>query len=129
MRRSRDSANRVLTMAKAAFNLAFNTGGVTDDRAWRVVKPFRDVGEARKVILSEAEIQRLMDACDADLRELVIAGALTGARLGELTAAKVRDFDAAAAILTVNGKTGAGDPPATRGGNAVPALRERQAPA
>ena len=65
MRRSRDGANRVLAMAKAAFNLASSTGGVADDRAWRRVKPFRGVGEARKVILSEGEIQRLMDACDA----------------------------------------------------------------
>ena len=35
-----------------------------------------------------------------------LLGALTGARLGELTAARVRDFDADAAILTVSGKTG-----------------------
>ena len=54
VRRSRDTANRVLTMARAAFNLAFNTGKVTDDRAWRRVKAFHGVGEARKVILGEA---------------------------------------------------------------------------
>jgi integrase len=106
VRCSRDTANRVLTMAKAAFNFAFSTGRVNDDRAWRKVKAFRDVGQARKVILSEAEIQRLIDACPAGLRELVAAGALTGARLGELTAARVRDFDAGEQILTVRGKTG-----------------------
>jgi integrase len=105
-RRSRDTANRVLTMAKAAFNFAFNNRQVADDRAWRVVKPFKGVGDARKVILGEGEIQRLADACDADLRDLVLAGALIGARLGELTNARVRDFDADAAILTVSGKTG-----------------------
>ena len=106
IRRTRDSANRVLTMVRAAFNHAFSTGRVSDDRAWRKVKKFRDVGQARKVILSEAEIQRLIDACPAGLRELVAAGALTGARLGELTAARVRDFDAGEQILTVRGKTG-----------------------
>lgn len=105
-RRSRDSANRVLTILKAALNHAFNTGRASDDRAWRVVRPFKGVGEARKVILDEGEIQRLADACDADLRALVLAGALTGARLGELTAARTHDFDAGAAILTVSGKTG-----------------------
>jgi integrase len=106
VRRSRDSANRVLTMAKAAFNHAFTTGRVADDRAWRKVKPFQDVGMARKVILSESEIQRLIDACGPGLRELVAAGALTGARLGELTAARKRDFDADGKTLTVRGKTG-----------------------
>jgi integrase len=106
IRRSRDSANRVLTMVRAAFNHAFNTGRVSDDRVWRKVKAFRDVGQARKVILSEGEIQRLVDACPTGLRELVAAGALTGARLGELTAARVRDFDAGEQILTVRGKTG-----------------------
>ena len=62
IRKSRDSANRVLAMAKAAFNLAFNTGLVADDRAWRGVKAFKGVGKARKVILSEAELQRRQSA-------------------------------------------------------------------
>jgi hypothetical protein len=35
IRRSRDTANRVRSSAFAAFNLAFNTGRVDDDRAWR----------------------------------------------------------------------------------------------
>jgi integrase len=105
-RRSRDTANRLLTMLRGALNFAFNTGRVADDRAWRRLKGFRGAGEARKAILSESELQRLIDACPDGLRELVAAGALTGARLGELTAARVRDFDADAAILTVSGKTG-----------------------
>jgi integrase len=106
IRASRDSANRVLNMAKAAFNLAFNGSRVADDRAWRRVKAFRDVAEARKVILSEDQLQRLIDACEPGLRELVTAGAMTGARLGELTARRVRDFDPdAAAITVVYGKT------------------------
>jgi integrase len=106
IRRSRDTANRLLAMLRAALNYAFNTGAVTDDRAWRRLKGFRGAGEARKVILDESELQRLVDACGPGLRELVLSGALTGARLGELTNARVRDFDADAAILTVSGKTG-----------------------
>jgi integrase len=105
-RRSRDTANRVLTIVKAAFNFAFKKGKVANDLAWRRVEPFKNVGQARKVILSEAEIQRLVDACPSGLQELVVIGALSGARLGEITAARVRDFDADAAILTVSGKTG-----------------------
>ena len=48
---------------------------------------------ARKVILDPLEIQLLVNACGPGLRELVAAGAMTGARLGELTGARVRDFD------------------------------------
>ena len=40
-RRRRSSANRVLTILKAALNYAFNDGRVASDGAWRKVKPFR----------------------------------------------------------------------------------------
>src|SRR5687767_6115742 len=100
-----DSANRVLAVLKAALNLAFKDELVADDRAWRRVQAFRGVGEARKVVLSDAEIQKLLDACPGGLRELVAAGAMTGCRLGELTGAKVRDLDQQASMLRVRGKT------------------------
>jgi integrase len=106
IRRSRDSANRMLAMAKAAFNLAFNTGRVVDDRAWRRVQAFKGVGQARQVILSDAELQRLVDACEPGLRELVLTGAWAGTRLGEITAARVRDLDVGKAMLRISGKTG-----------------------
>jgi integrase len=107
VRKSRDTANRLLSIAKAAFNFAFNGERVADDRAWRRVKAFRGVGEARKVILTETELQRLVDASEPGLRELVLIGAWTGARLGEITSAPLRAFDSAAATLRVQGKTGA----------------------
>ena len=47
VRKSKDSANRVLSMAKAAFNLAFRSGLVNSDMAWKRVPGFKDVGEAR----------------------------------------------------------------------------------
>jgi site-specific recombinase XerD len=107
LRRSRDTANRMRSIAFAAFNLAFNTGKVNDDRAWRRVKPFRDVGEARKVILTEAQQQNFADACEPDLREFALLVARTGARPGrELTDARVRDLELEAATLRVRGKTG-----------------------
>ena len=107
IRRSRDTANRVRSSAFAAFNLAFNTGRVNDDRAWRRVKPFKNVGEARKIILTDDQQQNLVDACEPDLREFALLVARTGARPGrELTEAKVRDLDVQHATLTVRGKTG-----------------------
>lgn len=105
-RKSRDSANRVLAILKAALNLAFHDGLVAEDQAWRRVRAYRGVGEARKVILSPDDLQRLLDACGSDLRPLVAMGACTGARLGELTAARVSAFDMGSATLRVSGKTG-----------------------
>ena len=105
-RRSRDSANRVLTILKAALNSAFQDGLAADDRAWRRVRAFHGVSEARKVILADNELQRLVDACPPALRQLVAAGALTGARLGELTGARVCNLDTEAATFWVRGKTG-----------------------
>ena len=61
------------------------------------------------VILAPDALQRLIDACPVGLRELVTAGALTGARTGELTGAEVRDLDLESATLRVAGKTGARD--------------------
>jgi integrase len=109
IRRSRDSANRVLSMCKAAFNHAFKGGLVNSDLAWRRLEPFKAVGQARKIILSDAELQNLIDACEPGLRELVVLGAWTGARAGELTNARVRDFDRVAGTLHVTGKTGGRD--------------------
>lgn len=105
-RRSRDTANRILTVFKAAMSRAFGDGLVKDDRAWRAVKAFKGVGEARATVLTLEEMQRLVDCCPSGLRELVAAGAYTGARLGELTSARVRDLDAKGRTLSVRGKTG-----------------------
>jgi integrase len=58
------------------------------------------------VILSEAEQQRLLNACGPGLRELVAMGAWTGARWGELANARIRDFDPEQETLELDGKTG-----------------------
>ena len=49
IRQSKDSANRVLTMVKALLNHAMRdpSNGLTDDSAWRFVKPFHGVSKPR----------------------------------------------------------------------------------
>jgi integrase len=106
VRRARDTANRLLGITKAALNHAFRAGQIADDRAWRRIGAFRNVGMARKVILDPLQLQRLTDACEPGFGELVVAGAQTGCRLGELVDAKVRDLDLDAGTLRVAGKTG-----------------------
>jgi integrase len=108
-RRSQDSANRVLSMFKAAMNRAFEdeSNGIPSDAAWRRVKPFKDVGRARSVHLDAAQSMRLLNAAQGAFRHLVTAALLTGARPPhELISLRVRDFHADLGTLSVDGKTG-----------------------
>ncbi|MGH1590230.1 tyrosine-type recombinase/integrase [Methylobacterium phyllosphaerae] len=110
-RRSQDTANRVLSIVKAMLNHAVGdpTNGLTNDSAWRLVRPFQRVGRPREVHFTPTEVLRLLDGCeDPGFRDLLTAGFLTGARYGELAACQVRHFDAEDATLYVpRGKTGA----------------------
>jgi integrase len=92
-RARRATANRVLTILKAILNKAFADGLVADDTAWRQVKPFAKVDEPRIRFLTDAEAARLVNACKPDLRQLVRAALLTGARFGELVAMTVADVN------------------------------------
>ena len=96
IRRRRSSANRSLTILKAALNHAFQDGHVASDEAWRRVKPFREADAARLRYLTRAECMRLVNACAGqDFRNLVNAALLSGARYGELIRLSVRDFNQA----------------------------------
>ena len=92
-RARRASANRILTTLKALLNRDFRDGVVTDDTAWRKVKPFEKADQARIRFLTDEEGVRLANACAADLRKLVQAALLTGARFGELVAMRTRDVN------------------------------------
>lgn len=109
-RRSQDTANRVLSIVKALLNHAVGdpANNLSDDSAWRLVRPFQGVARAREVHFTVPEILRLLDAADdAPFRDLLTAGFLTGARYGELCACEVRHFDLARETLHVpRGKTG-----------------------
>jgi integrase len=108
IRARRASANRVLTMLKAALNHAYDEGHVAHRDAWgRKLKPFRDVEVARVRYLTIAEAQRLINAADEDFRPLVRAALETGCRYGELVRLEVTDFNADAGTVAIRkSKTG-----------------------
>ena len=110
LRRSKESANRVLTMVKALLNHAMRdpSNGLSDDSAWRLVKPFQGVAKARDTRYTDEEVRRLIDgAADAAFRNPIMGAYLTGARYGELAGARVSHFDPRTKTLRVNvGKTG-----------------------
>jgi len=92
-RRRHASANRVLTIIKAALNRAWRDKKIPFDSAWRAVKPFRQADAARVRYLSVTEAKGLINGADADFRRLVQAALMTGARFGELAALEVADFN------------------------------------
>ncbi|MBL1148321.1 MAG: site-specific integrase [Pseudomonadota bacterium] len=92
-RKRKSSANRILTILKAALNRAYQEGKVASDDAWRRVKPFRNVENAKIRFLMPNEVQRLVNACDPDFRKMVLAGYFTACRYGELTKLHVSDFN------------------------------------
>lgn len=100
-RRRKATANRILTVLKAALNHAWREGKVASDDPWRRVQPFADVEMARVHYLSDAECRRLVNATNGDFRPLVQAALLTGCRYGELTALRPADFDSDAGTLTI----------------------------
>jgi integrase len=101
VRKRRATANRILTVLKAALNHAWKAGHVASDDAWRRVKQFKAVDTARVRYLSEAECVRLVNACETAFRDLVRGALLTGCRYSELTSMHVADFNADAGVATV----------------------------
>lgn len=106
LRRAKDSANRNLASLKAALNLALRDRLVATDAGWKTVSKFKDVGRRRDAFLPGPQRKALVDACPEDLRRLVTALLLTGARPGELASTNVQQFDREQGTLAMSGKTG-----------------------
>ncbi len=111
VRARRSTANRLLTVLKAALNHAFQEGRVSAEEPWRKVKPFREVDSAVIRYLSADECWRLVNACSADFRALVRGALATGCRYGELTRLRYEDFH-------LEGEDGHG--PTLKGGQVAP---------
>ena len=101
VRARRATANRTLTVLKAALNHAYHEGRVSTDEAWRKVKPFREADAPIVHFLSDDECRRIVNACDGAFRNIVKGALLTGCRYGELTRMRACDFNAEAGTITV----------------------------
>ena len=106
-RKAQATANRRYTVLRAILNNAYRTerNKVPSADAWRAVRPYQNVDEARKRFLSTDEAVALLRHLAAPeharpkgvtygaapLRELAHAALYTGLRLGELLALRVAD--------------------------------------
>lgn len=109
IRSRRATANRDLTVLKAALNRFADDHHGLAVHAWRDVKPFRGVDSAKLRYLSDDEARRIVNACKPEFRPMVQASLLTGARYGELCDLKVSNVDLNAGTLWL---------PATKSGKA-----------
>jgi integrase len=105
-RARRATANGVLTLVKAALNLAFREGKVASDDPWRKVKAFPKVHAARIRYLTDDEAMRLVNSCHSSIRPLVTGALLTGCRYQELATLRAMDVNLDAGVITVRGKSG-----------------------
>ena len=93
VRQHRASANRVLTILRAALNQAFRDGKAASDIPWRTVKPFHGVDAPRLRYFTKDEVTRLVNAARGDFRDLVKAALFTGCRYSELGRLRAGDFN------------------------------------
>ncbi|KAF1717911.1 hypothetical protein CSC74_03115 [Pseudoxanthomonas yeongjuensis] len=93
-RARRATANRVLTIVKAALNYAWRNDKLPTDLPtfWQKVEPFELGEDPPPRMLERDEITRLLNTAAVDLRDLLTAALMTGGRRGELLALPVRDY-------------------------------------
>jgi integrase len=109
IRARRASANRVLTILRAALNQAFRDGNAETDTAWRAVKPFKETNSPRLRYFTKDEVRRLINAAQGSFRDLVKAAVFSGCRYGELGRLRVGDFNRDSGTLLVGqSKSGKG---------------------
>lgn len=96
VRSRRATANRILTIAKAALSWARLHETLPNDMPdwWRNVKAFGLGEDPIPRMLDTDEITRLLNAAAPDLRDLLKGALMTGGRYSEMRSLRVRDYDA-----------------------------------
>lgn len=102
-RARKDTANRVLTILKAALNYAHASGAYRGDAIWQEVKPYRNTSTARVRFLSIEDQVRFVRACKPDFQRLSKGALHTGGRYGELTQITVAEFNREANTIFIPG--------------------------
>jgi integrase len=108
VRRRKDSANRYLTILRAALTHSVADGKVAcSGVAWKTVRPFAQVDQRRTRFLTDDEARKLVEKCGPDFQLLVQAALFSGCRYSELARLIIADFDLdAGTILITHSKSG-----------------------
>lgn len=110
VRARKATANRLLNILKAALNHALADDKITDAQAWKALKPYPLADVPKVQHLDAQSRQRLLNACQGNFRDLVLAALSTGCRYGELTNMKAGHFlpGNGGAIHVIESKSGKG---------------------
>jgi integrase len=101
---TRATANRVFGVLRAALNHGVKKQGIRPQFAvWKSVEVLPNANGHREHVLKPAEIKRLVNACDAEIRPLVLATTFTGARFGDVRELRARDVDLVAKAVRLRG--------------------------
>ena len=94
IRARRNTANRVLSIVKAALNFAWQNDRLPSNLPtyWMKVAPFPLGEDPVPRMLEREEIVRLLAAAAPDLRDLLSGALMTGARYGDLRRLRVCDY-------------------------------------
>lgn len=109
VRARRSSANRVLSIVKAALNFAWQNDRLPAalPAYWMKVAPFALGEDPVPRMLERDEITALLRAAPEDLRTLLTGALMTGARYGDLCRLQVRDYLADDGLVRIaQSKTG-----------------------
>lgn len=89
------TVNRTLTIFKACLKYGLEELEIPFSGLpiWRALKPLEVPNKARDRYLTTAELTRLANSSDSDLRHLVLAASFSGARFGDLAALNCGDWD------------------------------------
>jgi len=102
IRARKDSANRVLSILKAALNFAIDRRLVNlSEPSWRKVKPFKGTTSSRIRFLNPDEQVKLINVCSPDFKDLVKGALLSGCRYGELARLRCKDYNPGTDIPTI----------------------------
>lgn len=104
-RKRQNSANRTWGLLRAALNLAFDAGTIGSNSEWKRVKAFSHVDAPRIKYFDDNEIAKFLAVISGDFKNLVLAALHTGARFGDVSKLKVKDF-ANGGIFVIKGKNG-----------------------
>jgi integrase len=103
IRARRSTANRVLTILKAALRHARNAGTLPDALPdyWARVPAFALGDDPTPRMLEADEIKRLLKAAAPDLRALLTAALMTGGRYSEIRALRATDYHAEQGVIRI----------------------------
>jgi len=91
LRKRKKTLNTLISILRTAFTLAWDRGELEGDRPIRCLRHLPCNQHRRPSYLTRPQCEKLLDASDPHLRNLIAAALYTGCRVGELTRLKVCD--------------------------------------